>query len=163
MVSIRPATVDDLLGIQDCNISCLPENYTFKYYYYHYVNWPGLMFVAEDRRSKKVVGYVLAKVDDADESDLDSVKGHITSLSVLREYRRMGIAKRLMEATHVAMKSIFGLEMVTLHVRVGNVAALGLYRDGLKYDTKSTDIAYYLDGEDAYFMKKVLTEVYPDI
>ena len=163
MVSIRPATVDDLLGIQDCNVSCLPENYTFKYYYYHYVNWPDLIFVAEDRRTKKIAGYVLAKVDDADESDLNTTKGHITSLSVLREYRRMGIAKRLMEASHIAMKSVYGLEMVTLHVRVSNKAAMGLYRDVLKYDVISTDFSYYLDGEDAYFMKKILTEVYPDI
>ena len=163
MVSIRPATVDDLLGIQDCNISCLPENYTFKYYYYHYVNWPDLIFVAEDRRTKRIAGYVLAKVDDADESDLNTTKGHITSLSVLREYRRMGIAKKLMEATHIAMKCVYGLELVTLHVRVSNVAALGLYRDGLEYDVVSTDNGYYLDGEDAYFMRKTLTEVYPDI
>ena len=163
MVSIRPATIDDLLGIQDCNISCLPENYSFKYYYYHYVNWPSLMFVAEDRRTNKVVGYVLAKIDDDEDSEESSTKGHITSLSVLREYRRMGIAKRLMEATHTAMKSIYDLEMVTLHVRAGNIAALGLYRDILKYDVMSTDIGYYLDGEDAFSMKKVLTETYPDI
>lgn len=162
MVSIRPATIEDLIGIQDCNISCLPENYTFKYYYYHYMNWPGLIFVAEDRRTKKIVGYVLAKMDD-EESDTPTTKGHITSLSVLREYRKMGIAKKLMEATHMAMKSIFGLEMVTLHVRVGNMAALGLYRDILRYEVLGTDTSYYLDGEDAYNMRKILTEVYPDI
>lgn len=38
-----------------------------------------------------------------------------------------------MEATHVAMKSIFDLNIVTLHVRETNQGALGLYRDTLKY------------------------------
>ena len=29
-VSIRPATVADLLGMQRCNLLCLPENYQLK-------------------------------------------------------------------------------------------------------------------------------------
>jgi peptide alpha-N-acetyltransferase len=40
---------------------CLPENYTFKYYFYHYLSWPQLLFVAEDA-NKRIVGYVLAKM-----------------------------------------------------------------------------------------------------
>jgi peptide alpha-N-acetyltransferase len=30
MVSIRQATVDDLLQMQRCNLLCLPENYQLK-------------------------------------------------------------------------------------------------------------------------------------
>jgi len=30
MVCIRPATVDDLLAMQRCNLLCLPENYQLK-------------------------------------------------------------------------------------------------------------------------------------
>ena len=40
MVSIRVAKVDDLIGIQQTNLACLPENYALKYYYYHILNWP---------------------------------------------------------------------------------------------------------------------------
>lgn len=29
-VSVRPATVEDLLGMQRCNLLCLPENYQLK-------------------------------------------------------------------------------------------------------------------------------------
>ena len=127
MISIRPAKVDDLVGIQDCNISCLPENYTFKYFYYHFILWPDLLFVAEDVTKKKVVGYVMGKIDDQEESEIGEKKGHITSISVLRNYRRMGIAYSLMKATHMAMKSIFEVNNVTLHVRESNAAALALY------------------------------------
>ena len=35
MVCIRPATVDDLAAMQQCNLMCLPENYQMKYYVYH--------------------------------------------------------------------------------------------------------------------------------
>jgi len=61
MVSIRRATIADLHNIQACNLWCLPENYTFKYYFYHYLSWPQLLFVAEDS-NQRIVGYVLAKM-----------------------------------------------------------------------------------------------------
>lgn len=61
MVSIRNATVDDLFQMQHCNLSCLPENYQMKYYFYHILSWPQLLYVAEDS-NKKIVGYVLAKM-----------------------------------------------------------------------------------------------------
>ena len=61
MVSIRNATVDDLFQMQHCNLSCLPENYQMKYYFYHILSWPQLLYVAEDSK-KKIVGYVLAKM-----------------------------------------------------------------------------------------------------
>ena len=152
--------MNDMPAIQDCNISCLPENYTFKYYYYHVLSWPDLLYVAEDISTKKIVGYVLAKVDDEDESEAKETKGHITSLSVLRDYRRLGLAKRLMDATHRAMKGVYELASVTLHVRVSNIAAMGLYRDRLGYAVLDIDEGYYADGESAYKMKKVLTDTY---
>eukprot|EP00662_Eupelagonemidae_sp_cell21_P006300 gene6300-12526_t len=32
---IRRATLSDLISMQHCNLSCLPENYQMKYYLYH--------------------------------------------------------------------------------------------------------------------------------
>lgn len=40
MVSIRPATIEDLINMQHCNLLCLPENYHMKYYFYHCLSWP---------------------------------------------------------------------------------------------------------------------------
>jgi len=39
-----------------------------------------------------------------------------------------------MQAAHRAMKSVMGAEDVTLHVRITNRAATGLYRDKLNYE-----------------------------
>ena len=147
-------------AVQDCNVSCLPENYTFKYYYYHALSWPDLLYVAEDISTKKIVGYVLAKIDDEEDSENKEEKGHITSISVLRAYRRLGLASKLMEATHRAMKGVYGLKSVTLHVRVSNIAALKLYRDKLRYQVAEISEGYYADGENAYLMKKILTETF---
>lgn len=67
--------------MQELNIKCLPENYPFKYYYYHFVNWPEMIFIAENLEAKKVVGYVMGKV--AEDSN---TTGHVTSLAVHRSY-----------------------------------------------------------------------------
>ena len=73
-----------------------------KYYLYHALCWPQLSYVAVDvSRPKKtpydyprIVGYVLAKME---EDPPDGVQhGHITSLSVMRTHRRLGIAEKLM-------------------------------------------------------------------
>ena len=125
--------------------------------------WPDLMFVAENTDNKKIVGYVIGKIDEKDDSELKERKGHITSISVLKSYRRMGIANRLMIATHRAMKSVFDLKFVTLHVRETNEGALGLYKDSLKYEVLKITPKYYSDNEDAYFMKKVLTDEFPEV
>lgn len=81
--------------MQQTNLLCLPENYQFKYYIYHYLSWPSLLHVAEDV-SGKIVGYVLAKLEDDDENNA-VVHGHITSISVLRTYRKLGLASKLMK------------------------------------------------------------------
>ncbi|GJR35673.1 retrovirus-related pol polyprotein from transposon TNT 1-94 [Tanacetum coccineum] len=52
MVCIRKVTVDDLLSMQACNLFCLPENYQMKYYFYHILSWPHLLYVAEDYGGK---------------------------------------------------------------------------------------------------------------
>ena len=63
MVSIRRAALEDFEQIQNCNLWCLPENYTSKYYFYHFLSWNQLLFLAENTDGK-VVGYVLAKIEE---------------------------------------------------------------------------------------------------
>ncbi|RUS29642.1 LOW QUALITY PROTEIN: hypothetical protein BC938DRAFT_480416 [Jimgerdemannia flammicorona] len=91
-MNIRQAAVGDLLSMQNCNLLNLPENYQMKYYFYHSLSWPQLSYVAEDHKGR-IVGYVLAKME---EDPSDTPHGHITSLSVMRTYRRLGIAEKLM-------------------------------------------------------------------
>ena len=87
-----------------------------KYYFYHLLSWPQLLWVAEDFDGK-IVGYVLAKMEEDERqprhgtfcmsfsvlskevfsNDLitRALIGHITSLSVLRTHRKRGIGKAL--------------------------------------------------------------------
>ncbi|KAL7674886.1 hypothetical protein ACOME3_001159 [Neoechinorhynchus agilis] len=153
---IRQAEISDLLAMQTTNLMCLPENYQFKYYLYHAMSWPQLSFVAVDGKGR-CVAYILSKMDD--ESDRpDNLIGHITSLAVLRSHRRLGIAKRLVIQTIMAMTNNYDAQFASLHVRVSNRAAIKLYQDILNFRIVSTETKYYADGEDAFAMKRELSD-----
>ncbi|KAL4913539.1 acyl-CoA N-acyltransferase [Aspergillus aurantiobrunneus] len=172
-LSSYPSYIDLLPAIQTCNITNLPENYFLKYYLYHALTWPQLSFVAVVRprsgykksndlsgQYPKVVGYVLAKME---EEPTDGVQhGHITSLSVMRTHRRLGIAERLMRMSQRAMAECHRAQFVSLHVRVSNKAALHLYRDTLGFEVETVESKYYADGEDAYAMRMDLSNMWLD-
>ncbi|PHH72769.1 hypothetical protein CDD80_4266 [Ophiocordyceps camponoti-rufipedis] len=158
-MDIRLLRSSDLPLIQHANLENLPENYFLKYYLYHALSWPQLSFVAVDAsrpRSSaysypKIVGYVLAKME---EEPADGVPhGHITSLSVMRTHRRLGIAEKLMRQSQLAMVETFQAKYVSLHVRVSNGAARHLYEDTLGFRNEKTEAKYYADGEDAFCMR----------
>merc|ERR1712087_142014 len=153
MVSIRRATMEDLFQMQHCNLTCLPENYQMKYYFYHILSWPQLLHVAEDSK-KRIVGYVLAKMEE----ESAEVHGHITSLAVLRSHRKMGLAAKLMTAAQEAMQEVFHAEYVSLHVRKSNRAAFALYSSTLQFKIHDIEAKYYADSEDAYDMRKYFTK-----
>ncbi|CAN3367015.1 N-terminal acetyltransferase A complex catalytic subunit Ard1p [Diutina catenulata] len=188
-ITIRQATIEDIQAMQNANLHNLPENYQLKYYMYHILSWPQASFVAtttddvEDLDEseglpvpladpkgdpaylgrEKLVGYVLGKMEDDPDADDKTPHGHITSLSVMRTYRRMGLAEKLMRQSLYSMCESFDAKYVSLHVRKSNRAALHLYRDSLKFDVTSIEKGYYQDGEDAYAMRLdlVLDELLP--
>lgn len=195
-VTIRRATIDDIICMQNANLHNLPENYMLKYYMYHILSWPELSFVAtstdidvdpeidtslsqsEDDREyltledesghsikldpaytaagEKLIGYVLVKMNDEPDQQNEPPNGHVTSLSVMRTYRKMGIAEKLMRQALFALAEVNKAQYVSLHVRQSNRAALHLYRDTLQFEILSIEKSYYQDGEDAYAMKKQL-------
>ena len=107
-MDIRLLHPTDIPSVQSTNINNLPENYFLKYYLYHALSWPNLSYVAVDVSSPKrtpydppkIVGYVLAKME---EEPTDGVQhGHITSLSVMRTHRRLGLAEKLMRQSRTS-------------------------------------------------------------
>ena len=120
-MDIRVMTPADLPHVQSTNITNLPENYFLKYYLYHALSWPQLSYVAVDvSRPKrtpydppKIVGYVLAKME---EDPPDGVQhGHITSLSVMRTHRRLGLAEKLMRQSRTYSCSLLVIGWHQLH------------------------------------------------
>lgn len=187
-MDIRRLQVSDLPQVQTCNLSNLPENYFMKYYLYHALSWPQLSYVAIDTSSSsssdgtykssastplptstsggppfippldltnppKIVGYVLAKLDED-----NPLTGHITSLSVMRTHRRLGLAEKLMRQSVRAMREYHNAREVSLHVRCSNEAAIGLYTGRLGFARERVETGYYADGEDAWCMRLDIRE-----
>ncbi|KAF5383283.1 hypothetical protein D9615_004805 [Tricholomella constricta] len=146
-----------MMGMQATNLQNLPENYVMKFWMYHAMTWPQISFVAEDHKGR-IVGYVLAKIEEDSEEKGEPVHGHVNSISVLRSYRRLGLAKKLMLLSQEAMASVYKAEHVSLHVRKSNKAAIGLYRDTLGFEVAKVEKKYYGDGEDALSMRLSLKD-----
>jgi len=122
-----------------------------------------LGFTGEQNQSEpKIVAYVLGKVETRPSIDYndptsrhDRVErlGHVTSLAVQKDFRRLGLAKEMMTQLHHHLKH-HGIASCGLHVRTSNLAACRLYQDD-GYQIDQIIKSYYQDGEDAYFMKRV--------
>lgn len=76
------------------------------------------------------------------------VSGHVCSIAVHPEYRRMGIGKLLMLKTIEEFKRL-GAQIIVLECRVSNVGAIEFYKK-LGFKMETTIKGYYEDGEDAY-------------
>uniref|UniRef100_A0A182STX6 N-terminal amino-acid N(alpha)-acetyltransferase NatA n=1 Tax=Anopheles maculatus TaxID=74869 RepID=A0A182STX6_9DIPT len=58
-----------------------------------------------------------------------------------------------------AMVECFNAQYVSLHVRKSNRAALNLYTNSLGFKILEIEPKYYADGEDAYSMRRDLSEL----
>jgi len=156
-ILLRNAQKSDIPAISSINLRTLPENYTPYFYNSHISRWPQLAWVAEDysnldeNKNPKIVAYVLGQMES--NWVASKAKGHVTSLSVDPEYRRLGIGQELMERLHESLDDFYGAQKVVLHVRVSNKAALKLYQEVFSYKPIGTVKDYYHDGEDAYLME----------
>jgi len=117
---------------------------------------PETFIVAES--GHHVVGYIMCRMEHGF-SDLRklrfSKKGHIVSVAVMPEFRRLTIGNALVQS---ALSALAGLDAdeCYLEVRLGNEPAINLYRK-LGFEIARTIQRYYYDGSDAYVMAKDLT------
>ena len=86
--------------------------------------------------------------------------GHVTAVTVAPEWRRMGVARRLMAHLEAASETVDAY-FVDLFVRQSNDVAIGMY-EGMGYSVFRTVKGYYCasgpndDDEDGLDMRKPL-------
>ncbi len=148
---IRNFRSGDLEKVVYINRTCLPENYSPDFFIEHHLRWPEAFYVAEV--GGEVVGYVMSRVEWGWSYVKRGIvkKGHIISIAVLPEHRRIGIGRSLMVSAMKSLKDRYNCGEVYLEVRVSNVPAINLYKS-LKFRIVKKIPFYYLDGEDAYLM-----------
>ena len=149
---VREAAMKDLNDVITINRRVLPENYPSWFFVEHLEQYPKAFVVAEV--GGRVVGYVMSRVEYGWSNFVKGKpvrKGHIVSVGVLPEARRLGIATVMMLRAMKAMKVYYGAAEVYLEVRVSNTPAISLY-EKLGYRVVGRIPKYYSDGEDAYLM-----------
>jgi ribosomal-protein-alanine N-acetyltransferase len=153
--SLRVFSPSDLESVVNINRVCLPENYAPYFFLDTFNSLPQTFIVAESQR--QVVGYIMCRLEHGF-SDIRKLhfakKGHIISVAVMADFRRMKIASSLVERV-LGELSVLRAKECYLEVRVNNEAAIALYKK-LGFGIANTVPRYYYDGSDAHVMVKLI-------
>ncbi|MEM1515275.1 MAG: ribosomal protein S18-alanine N-acetyltransferase [Candidatus Bathyarchaeia archaeon] len=147
---LRKFEKEDLEDVIYINRVCLPENYSVYFFMDLHLNYPETFIVAEI--NNKVVGYIMCRIEIGFSGLSLIKKGHVISIAVLPNYRRMGIGKALLLEALKAMVKHYGVRECYLEVRVSNTPAINLYKK-TGFEISRVIKGYYADGEDAYLMQ----------
>ncbi|QPM69216.1 ribosomal protein S18-alanine N-acetyltransferase [Atribacter laminatus] len=83
-------------------------------------------------------------------------EAHITTFAIHPDYRRQGLGKQLLKhALNLILNQ--GCHEVFLEVRISNFPAQNLYHS-LGFTAVGIRKKYYIDGEDAIIMKKIMSQ-----
>uniref|UniRef100_A0A8D1T561 N-alpha-acetyltransferase 20 n=2 Tax=Sus scrofa TaxID=9823 RepID=A0A8D1T561_PIG len=131
--------------------------YGIPFYLQYLAHWPEYFIVAE-APGGELMGYIMGKAEGS--VAREEWHGHVTALSVAPEFRRLGLAAKLMELLEEISERKGGF-FVDLFVRVSNQVAVNMYKQ-LGYSVYRTVIEYYSASngepdEDAYDMRKALS------
>ncbi|MCS7095603.1 MAG: ribosomal protein S18-alanine N-acetyltransferase [Nitrososphaerota archaeon] len=152
---LRKFNPKDLDRVVYINRTCLPENYIDQFFLDLHERFPETFIVAEV--DDEIVGYIMCRI----EMGLSNYglggfikKGHVVSLAVMPQYRRMGIGYALVYKAMEGMR-VYNAKQCYLEVRVSNIPAINLYTK-LGFKIARVIRGYYSDGEDAYLMTRNL-------
>ena len=147
-LSYRQMRLTDIFKINRVNLDGFTETYNINYYGNYLSKWPELCIicVAPD---ESIVGYLISKV----EGEGENWHGHVTALSVSRQYRNSGVAKRLMK--HIEEISLsLRCHFIDLFVRPSDEKAVKFYQH-LGYSVHKR-IPMYYTNEDGFDMRKYI-------
>ncbi|KAK6099730.1 N-alpha-acetyltransferase 20 [Batrachochytrium dendrobatidis] len=93
-----------------------------------------------------LMSYIIGKAEGHDEL----WHGHVTALTVAPEFRRLGLARTLMNFLERVSEKVYNTYFVDLFVRSSNSLAIGMY-ENFGYTTYRRVLDYYTghDPEDA--------------
>jgi ribosomal-protein-alanine N-acetyltransferase len=153
--ALRRFTPADLDSVININRVCLPENYAAYFFIDTFNSHPETFIVSEFQG--RVVGYIMCRQEHGF-SDLKKLrfakKGHIVSVAVMPDFRRMGMGYSLVTEALSAL-NLLGVDECYLEVRINNDPAINLYKK-MGFEITRTIPHYYYDTSDAYVMTKLV-------
>lgn len=139
---IRPMTADDISQVCEIEAEIFSSPWSSADFIYEISDNPfGNYYVWE--LDGVIIGYIGLWIIYE--------QAQVTTLGVIKERRRQGIAKKLLEhGLNLAFDN--NVSTISLEVRVGNVAAIALY-ESFGFQIRGLRKDYYQDNhEDAYLM-----------
>lgn len=111
------------------------------------------MYTVAEAPNKSLMGYVVGKA----EGEGKLWHGHVSAVTVAPEYRRLGLAKTLMDYFEDVSANTYNAFFVDLFVRSSNRLAINMYEQ-FGYSTYRRVLGYYSGElpEDALDMRKAL-------
>lgn len=152
MTTLRPFRMDDLFKFNNINLDVLTETYNMPFYLQYISQWPEAFTVAE-APDGSLMGYMLGKAEGMGKL----WHGHVSAVTVAPTYRRLGLARTLMEDLDKLSTDVYNAHFVDLFVRASNGLAIGMY-ESFGYVKYRRVLGYYSgdDVEDAWDMRKAL-------
>jgi [ribosomal protein S18]-alanine N-acetyltransferase len=146
--AIRPLTITQITEVVKLNARCFKsgENYS-KGTFNFLLTQPNTLAYRAVTPTENMVGFIVVTVGE------DQI-GHLATIGVSPEHRRRGIAEKLLFHAENSLRKR-QISMISLEVRVSNVAAQSLYRQ-LEYFVTQRKNKYYTNGEDGFMMVKSL-------
>lgn len=146
--SIRPLTVAQLEECWRLDQRCFADGEAYSRETFQYLlTAPDALCYQANAADGTMVGFIIGIIEP-------DFTGHITTVGVLPEHRRRGIALRLMQRIEEAFRKC-GVRTVRLEVRATNHGAQKLYRN-LGYTVTQRLPRYYSNGGDGLLMVKAL-------
>mmetsp|Transcript_38014 Transcript_38014/g.48470 ORF Transcript_38014/g.48470 Transcript_38014/m.48470 type:complete len:174 (-) Transcript_38014:285-806(-) len=150
MATLRRFRCEDLFKFNSVNLDVLTETYNMSFYLQYLSTWPEY-FLASEAPAGRIMGYIMGKAEGKNEL----WHGHVTAVTVAPEYRRLGLAKTLMDNLENVSEKVYNSYFVDLFVRKSNSVAIGMYRK-FGYEVYREVLGYYSGEENAYDMRKAL-------
>ncbi|KZP10881.1 N-acetyltransferase [Athelia psychrophila] len=160
MSVLRPFRATDMFKFNNINLDIWTETYGIGFYLSYLGRWPDLCCVQE-APGGRMMGYIIGKA----EGQSTEWHGHITALTVAPEYRRLYLARNMINILEMVSDQIYKGFFVDLYVRCANHIAVEMY-EGLGYSVYRRVREYYgslglgkggRDEEDAFDMRKPLS------
>lgn len=143
--AVRPPQLGDARALAESDIGCFPDP------------WPAQFFVSEilaDGRFNRLLVDPAGRMAAYLFCAWQYLDLHILKVATLPEFRRAGLAGRLMTLAESHAEAMSG-ESLTLEVRRDNHAAITLYTN-LGYTCRGVRSRYYPNGDDALIMTKLV-------
>lgn len=150
MSSTRRFRPNDLFRINPVNLDKLTETYNMNFYFQYMLRWPEFQQTVTSADGT-LMAYVIGKT----EGEGKNWHGHVSAVTVAPEYRRLGLATKLMHFTESLSQDTYNAYFVDLFVRKSNTLAISMYKR-MGYCIYRTILNYYGGEEDAYDMRKAL-------